>query len=170
MNIADYILPAALIALMAVGVIRRVPVFDAFVTGAKEALKVVVQVFPYLAAIFVCIVLFRACGLEQTLTEWLSPLLQAVGIPAELAGLVLIKPLSGSGATAALSDILARYGADSYIGRCAAVMTGCGETVLYVAAVYLGTVREKKLGYGLPVALIATLAGAVFACWMCRVI
>ena len=168
MNVGDYILPAILILLFGISILRRVPLFDTFVEGAKEALRVVVGVFPYLAAVFVCIALFRSSGMEATLTKWLSPLFEAVGIPTPLAPMVLLKPLSGSGSIAYLDTILSTYGADSYIGRAASVMAGVGETVLYVGAVYLGTVKERKLRYGLPVALASVLFGALLSCWICR--
>ena len=170
MNYGDYILPLLLVVLFAISLLRRVPLFDAFVEGAKEALKVVAGVFPYLAAVFVCISLFRASGIESALSDWLAPLFEAIGVPAPLAPMVMLKPLSGSGSIAYLDTVLAAYGADSYIGRCASVMAGVGETVLYVGAVYLGTVKEKKLRYGLPVALASVLFGAFVSCWICRIL
>lgn len=169
-NWADYILPAMLLILLVLSLVKRVPVFDAFVEGAKEALGVVASVFPYLAAVFVCVVLFRQSGMEQALASFLSPIFGVLGIPTELAGMVLVKPLSGSGTTALLADILSTYGPDGYVGRCASVLANCGETVLYVGAVYFGTVKERKLGYGLPVALLSTLLGAIVSCWVCRLL
>ena len=167
---ADYLLPVGILAVVGLSLVKRVPVFDSFVQGAAQALGVIKGIFPYLAAVFVCIVLLQQSGIQDALARYLSPVLDALGVPAPLVGLVLVKPLSGSGSMAVLEDVLTQYGPDTYVGRCASVIAGSGETVLYVAAVYLGTVREKRLGYGVPVALVCTLAGAVAACWLCRVL
>jgi spore maturation protein B len=170
LNVADYILPSAVILITLVGLLSHVPLFDSFVKGATKALRLVASVFPYLAAVFLCVHLFAESGLQAKVCEVLSPLLTAVGIPVELTPLLIVKPLSGSGSLAVLEQIIADYGADSTIARTAAVLTGCSETVFYVAAVYLGTVKNKRLRYGLPVALACTLFGAVVSCWICRVI
>lgn len=168
LNIADYILPVLLLVVAVVGVCRRVPLFDAFVQGASSALKVVASVFPYLAAVFVAVQLFMGSGLGDRVCAWLAPVLAPIGVPAELVPLLLVKPLSGSGSLAVAEQLISTYGADSYVGRAAACMAGCSETVLYVAAVYFGTVGNKRLRYGLPVAFLATMFGAVASCWACR--
>jgi len=169
-NIADYILPAVLLLVAVVGLVAKVPLFDSFVKGAGKALRVVAGVFPYLAAVFLTVQLFSASGLEEKVCDFLSPALSFLGIPAELAPLLLVKPLSGSGSLAVLEQIISTYGADSYMARAAAVLSGCSETVLYVAAVYFGTVRNRRLRYGLPVAFLCTLVGALVSCWICRLL
>ena len=167
-NMADYILPAVLLLVAVVGLVAKVPLFDSFVKGAAKALKVVAGVFPYLAAVFVLVHLFEASGLLSRVCAVLSPALSFLGLPAELVPLLLVKPLSGSGSLAVLEEIISTYGADSYVARAASVLAGCSETVLYVAAVYFGTVRNRRLRYGLPVAFLCTFAGALISCWICR--
>ena len=169
-NVADYILPAVLLAVAVVGLVAKVPLFDSFVKGASRALRVVAGVFPYLAAVFLTVALFEESGLSAKVCEFLAPALAFLGIPAELTPLLLVKPLSGSGSLAVLEGIVSTYGADSYVARSAAVLTGCSETVLYVAAVYFGTVPDKRLRYGLPVAFLCTAFGALVSCWICRVL
>lgn len=169
-NWADYILPAVLLVVAGLGVFTKVPLFDSFVHGATRALKVVAGVFPYLAAVFVATHLFAASGMQQAVCDFLSPALSRLGVPAELVPLMLVKPLSGSGSLAVLEDVMATYGADSYIARAAACMAGCSETVLYVAAVYFGTVTNRRLRYGLPVAFAATVVGALLSCWVCSLL
>ena len=169
-NIADYILPVTVLVVAVVGLFAKVPLFDSFVKGASKALRVVAGVFPYLAAVFVVIHLFAASGLQDKLCQFLTPLFSWLGVPAELAPLLLVKPLSGSGSLAVLEQVIVDYGADSYVARTAAVLTGCSETVFYVAAVYFGTVKNKRLRYGLPVALLCTVFGAVVSAWICRVL
>lgn len=169
-NWADYILPVAVLAILGVGAAKRVPIFDAFVVGAGKALKLIVGIFPYLAAIFILIVLIKSSPMGEGLNALLSPLLTALGVPGELTQLFIIRPLSGAGSLAVLTDVYATYGVDSYIGRCASVLVGGSETVFYVLAVYFAGSRGKKLRYALPVALAVTLFSSLAACWLCRVI
>ena len=102
--------------------------------------------------------MFRASGALDLLTALLTPLLTALGIPPETAPLLVIRPLSGSGALAVGSDLMRQYGPDSYIGRCAAVMLGCTETTFYTVAVYFGAAGVKRTRYTIPAALTADLA------------
>ncbi len=163
-----YILPVLVILVFVFAAARRVPVFDSFADGAKEALKLVVAIFPYLAGIFVCVTLFRVSGLANALTRMVTPFFNLIGVPPELTELIVIRPMSGSGSLALIENIYAEHGADSYIARCASVIMGSSETVFYVAALYFSTTKVKKLRYGIPIALTATVIGAIVSCLLCR--
>lgn len=107
--------------------------------------------------------MLRASGALDGLTHLLAPLLTALGVPPETAPLLVIRPLSGSGALAAGSDLMRQYGTDSYIGRCAAVMLGCTETTFYTVAVYFGAAGIRKTRYTVPAALTADAAAFLSA-------
>ena len=157
-------------AVFVFALIRKVKVYDSFVAGAKGAVRLVVSVFPYMAVMFLLSELLEKSGLEEALLRFLSPVLSALGIPSEIGKLLLVKPFSGSGATALLSEIFARYGADSYIARCACVCYGSSETVFYVAAVYFAEVKNKSLAAGIVISLVATFLAAIFGCLLCRIL
>ena len=127
------------------------------------------SVFPYLASIFVLTELFEASGLSDAVSRLVSPLFNLLGIPKELTKLVLIKPFSGNGALAILSEIYTQYGVDSYLSRCASVIYGSSETVFYVAAVYFAGAKTKNLTLPIIISLIASFASCVFACFICLV-
>ena len=122
MTWAAYILPVAFIGVILIAALRKVRVYDSFAEGIKGAIPLVLSLFPYIAAILILTELFDASGLSDRLNEALSPAFSFLGIPPEISRLVLLKPFSGSGSTAVLSEIFAKYGADSYISRCAAVV------------------------------------------------
>lgn len=143
MKIAAYLLPVLFLAVILVAAIRRVRVYDSFASGAAGALPLLKSLFPYIAAILVLSELFEASGLSQAFSKALSPLFSVVGIPSEISSLVLIKPFSGSGSLALVSDVCARYGADSYIARCACVLYASGETVFISPPSILQEAREK---------------------------
>ncbi len=164
-----YILPVLFILLFAYCIYKRINTYDHFVKGAKGAIKLVVDIFPFIASIMIAVALLRVSGITTRLTEVLSPIFNALGIPPELTELVLLRPFTGSGSYALLEDVLTTYGADSYIARCACVIMGCSETIFYVATVYLSQTKVKKLFYAIPVALLCSLVGTILACLLCKV-
>ena len=164
-----YILPVLFILLFIYCIFKRINTYDHFVKGAKGAIKLVVDIFPFIASIMIAVALLRVSGITTWLTEVLSPIFNALGIPPELTELVLLRPFTGSGSYALLEDVLTTYGADSYIARCACVIMGWSETIFYVATVYLSQTKVKKLFYAIPVALLCSLVGTILACLLCKV-
>ncbi len=169
MNFALYIVPVIFIFLAVYARFKGVKLYDSFTEGAKGAFPLALSIFPYLAAIFIMTELFEASGLSDKLNGLLSPVWQLLGVPTELGRLVLIKPFSGSGSLAVLSDVYAKHGADSYISRCASVIFGSSETVFYVSAVYFAGCKHKKMLLPIIISLCASLLSAVLACAICRV-
>lgn len=157
------LLPLFLLLCLGVGALRRAPVYDAFVEGAKEGLKTAWQILPSLLAMLCAIRAFSACGLLPALCRLLSPLTDFAGIPAETLPLMLLRPLSGSASLAVLKDILHTYGPDSRVGMAASVMMGSSETVFYTCGLYLAAAGIKKSRHTIPCALLAWLAGSVAA-------
>lgn len=164
-----YILPILFILLFIYCIYKRLNTYDNFVKGAKGAIKLVVDIFPFIASIMIAVALLRVSGITSWLTQILSPIFNVLGVPSELTELVLLRPFTGSGSYALLEDVLVTYGADSYISRCACVIMGCSETIFYVATVYFSQTKVKKLLYAIPVALICSIVGTILACLLCRI-
>lgn len=168
--IAAYILPAVFMAVIVFASFRKVKVYDSFAEGIKGALPLVFSLFPYIAAIMILSSLFEASGLSAALNTALSPVFSFLGIPSEISSLVLVKPFSGSGSAALLSEIFAEHGADSYIARCASVVYASGETVFYVSAVYFAKLKRKTPAAPVVIALCANFLSILFGCFICRLI
>ncbi|MCM1306516.1 MAG: hypothetical protein NC037_03305 [Bacteroides sp.] len=164
-----YILPAILIFMLVFCIIKRVKVYDCFLEGTKDSLSLIKSIFPYVAAIFICIELFKASGLATIVSGWLAKPLGYLGIPSEITEIILLVPLSGNGTIALLESIITDYGVDSYPARCAAVIAGATETIFYISAVYFSACKVRKLRYAIPVAIFCTLIGTVVACALCRI-
>ena len=164
-----YILPILFLLLILYCMYKSINTYDSFVKGAKGAIKLVVDIFPFIASILIAVALLRVSGITAWLTDILSPIFTFLGVPPELTELVLLRPFTGSGSYALLEDILTTYGADSYISRCACVIMGCSETIFYVATVYFSQTKVKKLLYAIPVALVCSIIGTILACLLCRV-
>lgn len=163
------VVPALFLLLFGYALFKKVKLYDSFIEGVKEALPLVFSLFPYLAAILMLSELFESSGLSQKITQILSPAFSFLGIPPEIAKLVLLKPFSGSGSTALLSEIFAAYGADSYIARCACIAYGSSETVFYISAVYFAGTKRKNLAKPIFISLLANFAAVVLGCLLCRV-
>ena len=167
-HLSALLLPLLFTAAAAWGLRRRLDVYAALTDGAAEGLGIVVHILPNLVALLSAIYMLRASGALDALTVLLSPVLAALGIPPETAPLLLIRPLSGSGALAVGSALMDTYGTDSTIGRTAAVMLGCTETTFYTVAVYFGAAGIRRTRYTIPAALTADLAGFLSAAWCVR--
>ncbi len=167
---ANYIVPIFLLILCIYCFVKKINAYDYFVTGAKEGLNLCINTFPYLVAIFLGVELFKISGLSDILANFLSPFFEFLGMPSELTEFLVLRPFTGSGSLAMLSEIFTTYGVDSYVAKCACVIMSCSETTFYIVALYFSTVKLKKLRYTIPVALISTFLGTILACFICRFI
>ena len=149
--------------LVGFGLLRGVDVFGAFLDGAREGLRAAAAVMPALTALTLAVSLVNASGFFDAVSQLLAPLIGAVRIPPQTLPLMLMRPVSGSGALAVVRSLMDGYGADSRVGRVAAVMMGSTETTFYTVAVYFGSVGVKKTGFTVPAALTADLTGMMVA-------
>ena len=163
MDISAYVVPFLLLGCAAYALRRKVDVYDALICGGKAGLQTAARILPSMAALLSAVYMLRASGALELLTGLLAPALQVLGLPPEVMALMLIRPMSGSGALAVGSELMAQYGPDSYTGRVAAVMLGATETTFYTIAVYFGAAGIRRTRYTIPAALAADLAGFIFA-------
>lgn len=163
-----YIIPVLFLIVLLASFIRRREPYGGFIDGARQAVDLTVNVFPYLLAVMVAVEAFRVSGAATYLAQALAPALGLLDLPKELAELMLLRPVSGAGSLAVLDGLYKTYGADSYIGRCASVIYGSSETVFYISTIYFSQSHVRKLRYAIPVALFATLVGCITGCWLLR--
>ena len=161
--LSQLFIPLFIFGVILYGVGKKVRVYDSFVEGAKEGIRVVVRIFPYLLAIFVAIKSFQASGAFDFSRQLLHAWLGSFAIPLEAVSIALIKPLSGSASLGLFTDIVKTTGPDSLASRLSAVIMGSAETTFYVLAVYLGAVGIKKTRYLVPVCLVADAVGIILA-------
>jgi spore maturation protein SpmA len=163
----SWLFPLLIAGLLLIGVAGRVRVYESMVEGAKEGLEVVVRILPYLVAILVAVAMFRASGSLDLLIRFAAPATSLVGIPAEVLPMAILRPLSGSGAFAVMSEIVTVHGPDSFIGNLACTLQGSTETTFYVLTLYFGASGTRNIRHTLVACLagdVAGLAGATAAC------
>ena len=162
------IVPLILAGVALYGCFRRVDVYTALVQGAGDGLEVLMRILPSLVGLLTAVYMLRASGALDLAAQALTPLLDRIGLPGELLPLMLVRPISGSAALGVGAELIAAHGADSFLGRTAAVMLGSTETTFYTIAVYFGAVKITKTRYAVPAALCADLAGFLAAAWAVR--
>jgi len=162
-SLFDLVVPLLLLGTAAWALSRRVNVFDAITTGAAEGLGTVVKIFPNLVCLLTAVYMLRASGAMEAFAALLTPAFDLLGIPAEVAPLMVVRPISGSGALAVGAELIEAHGPDSLIGRTVAVMLGSTETTFYTIAVYFGAVGIQKTRYAIPTALVADVVGFLVA-------
>ena len=162
--------PLLLCCAMIAAALRGVDAYEALRTGAQKGLRTALEILPALVTLFPAVYLLRASGLPERLEQLLSPVLRALGVPPETGLILLLRPLSGSGALSEASRIMEEAGPDSLAGRTAAVMMGSSETTFYVAAVYLSAAGVKRSRWAIPAALCADLACFLSSAWICRLL
>lgn len=148
--------------------LKKINVFDAFVSGAKQGVETSINILPYLIAMLVAIGMLRASGFFTLINEWLAPALAWIGMPSEVLPLALIRPFSGSASTGVMAELIHQYGGDSLIAKTAATMMGSTETTFYVIAVYFGSVGIRNTRHAIPAGLLADFAGVVASVVVCR--
>jgi spore maturation protein SpmA len=164
--VANVTLFGVIAAFIALGLLRRINVYDAFIEGAKEGFGVAIKIIPYLVAILVAIGVFRASGALDWLVAGIGRGFAALGVNTDFIPALptaLMKPLSGSGARGMMVDAMQTYGADSFVGRLASVFQGATDTTFYIIALYFGSVGVRRTRSAVSCGLIADLAGILAA-------
>ncbi len=169
MSFSDAVIPIIVSGILLYGILKKVNVFDSFVNGAKENLKVGVDILPTLIFIVMAVGVFRSSGVLEGFTRLISPFMEAIGFPAECVPLALIKPISGSGALTVLESIFEDFSPDSFAGKVASVMAGSTETTFYTLSVYFAATGVKNTRYALPVALIGDFVAVLLSCVAVRI-
>lgn len=163
-----YAVPLLIALIILYALKTKTPVYDAFIDGAAEGMKTVAGIFPALAAVLTAAYMLRASGALDLVCRFFAPLTSRLGVPSEVMPLILMRPVSGGGATGLLSELLAEYGADSDIGRIASVVMGSTETTFYCVCVYFAKTRVKHTAKVIPCALIGDAAGIISGIILCR--
>ncbi len=150
-----WLIPIIIGFILLYGTIKRVPTYETFVEGGKEGIHIAFSIIPYLVGMLVAITVFRESGALEFFMNLIRPYLMAIGIPADIVPLAIIRPISGNAALGITSDLIATHGPDSFIGRLASTMQGSTDTTFYILTVYFGAVGIKKMGDALKVGLLA---------------
>jgi spore maturation protein SpmA len=155
---------SVIVSFIALGVRRKIPVFETFIEGAKEGFSTSIKIIPFLVGILVAIGVFRTSGVLDYIQDGIAWGLTAIGVNTDFVPalpVALLKPLTGQGARSMMIEISNTYGVDSFVGNLSSIFRGCAETTLYLLALYFGSVSVRNTRYAVTGGLLADLAGMI---------
>lgn len=166
--LSQWMIPLTILIIIVAAAIKRVPMYESFVTGAKEGFTIAIMIIPYLVAILFVIKVFLASGIFNDMKYGIGLAMEWFGLglhtdSLDLLPLAFTRPLTGGGARAMLIEIFNIHGPDSFIGNTASILMGSSETTFYILTIYYGSVQIKKIRHTLAACLIADLVGIVIA-------
>lgn len=159
----QYIIPSIIAITVLYALKTKTDIYTSFTSGASDGLKIITGIFSAVLAMISAVYMLRASGFFEILSEFISPVTEKIGFPAEVLPLALIRPFSGSGSLGVLADILNTYGADTKIGKTASVIMGSTETTFYCICVYFAKTRVKHTASVIPYAMIGDIVGLILA-------
>ena len=166
--LSDLIVPLTFAGILAYAFTRKMPVYDHFITGAKEGFSTVLTIAPTIIGLMIAVGMLRASGALDLLGALISPLTERVGYPTEAVPLTLMRLVSSSAATGLLLDSFEKFGPDSFMGRFVSIMMSSTETVFYTMSIYFMSVKITKTRHTLTGALIANFSGVAASLWLTR--
>lgn len=169
-NFTNYIVPIIIGFVIIYGLFKKVDVFNVFLDGCWENIKVAAEILPALICLMLCINMFKSSGAINYLSNLAKPITDFLGFPSECVSLAMIRPVSGSGALAVYQGIIGENGPDSFVGRVASVLMGSTETTFYTIAVYYGVTKIKKTKQTLIASLSADFTGFILSAVIVRLI
>jgi len=169
--VSQWTIPWVILLIILWAAYKKVPMYESFVTGAKEGFGVAVTIIPYLVAILFIIKIFIASGAFEDMKIIVGWLMEQIGLGAyreslDLMPLAMTRPLTGSGARGVMVEVFETHGPDSFLGNTATLMMGSTETTFYIITVYFGSIQIKKIRHTLPACLIADIFGIFTAIFL----
>ena len=163
-------MPLIILIIIFEAINERKNVFDIFLKGGIDGVRITLRIFPTLIGLFMAIGMLRSSGIIDFITRLISPVLYLIKFPKEVVPLALLRPISGGASMAVATDIIKNNGADSFVGILASVIMGSTETTLYTIAVYTSSVKIKNTRGILIAALAADLTGIIVSLVICKTI
>ena len=159
----ELIVPISVGFILLFGMIKRTKIFDAFIEGAIEGMHTLYMIIPTITGLVVAVEMLQKSGAIDLVCKMAEPLADFFNFPKEIVPMAVLRPVSGSGATALLTNIFENYGPDSFPGQIASVLAGSSETTIYAVTMYFGSAGITKTRHTLWVGLLADLTALVMS-------
>ncbi|MGL5651163.1 MAG: spore maturation protein [Paraclostridium sp.] len=167
---SNSIIPIIILGIVIHGKIKGVDIYDSFVKGAIDGLKATWSILPYIIGIFLAIGIFKSGKGIDILEFIFKPIAELFSIPKELIGLIIVKPLSGSGALGMYNELVSRVGMGNLVEQMGATIVGASETIFYTMAIYFGSLKIKNTRHTLACAMMSHVAGVLAAVFICYIL
>lgn len=167
---SNLVVPLVILFIVIYGKVHKVDIYESFVKGAIEGLKTAWSILPSIIAIFLAIGIFKSGKGIEMLEFIFYPIAKFMSIPKELIGLIIIKPLSGSGALGMYNELIQRVGIDTLIERMGSTIVGASETIFYTMAIYYGSLKIKNTRHTLFCSILSHIGGVIASVFICYLI
>ncbi len=167
-NFGSYILPVMVVGIVLFGMVKKVKVFDCFMSGARKGLHTVYELLPSITGLVVAVTMLKESGAMEIISSFLSPVTALFGVPDEITPMALLSPISGGGSLTLFESVLKTHGPDSFIGQVASVVMGSTDTTLYAVTVYYSAVGIKNTRHTLFAGLTADFLSLVLSAYFVR--
>lgn len=161
--IASSAIPALIIYILLVGIKEKLNVYDLFISGVIDGLKMMYKIFPYILGILIAVGLLNATNVLDIVTQPIQEYLEPLGIEPDLIPIMLLRPLSGGAATAMAMNIFTEYGTDSNIGKVVSIIMGGTETTFYTITILFAATKTKSIRGTLIAGLLADATAMITA-------
>ena len=141
MNFFSMLIPVFFCFLLVYAKFKNINAFESFKNGVLEGFKTVISIFPSLLLIMTAIGMFRTSGAMDLLIFCFEPISKLTGFPSEAIPVAVLKPFSGSGASAMMESVVKKHGANSFVGKLSAVICASTETTFYTSSIYLAGLK-----------------------------
>jgi spore maturation protein SpmA len=170
--ISPWIIPVLLLTIFLNAAHKKVQLFDSFIKGAREGIKISIRILPYLIAVLILVSVVQESGLMALLIKPISQIFAPIGLPSEAITMAFLRSMSGSASFGYLASLLQNpsIGPDSYIGLLTSTIYGSSETTFYVLAVYFGAVGIHNIRHALAIGLLTDLVALIFSVIICKII
>ncbi len=166
----NYILPSIILIIITYGLYKRINIYESFINGIKEGLKIIIKIFPTIFSFYIAIDILIKSNLLIDIANLISPLLNILKFPKELLAISIMRPISGSSSLILLNNIYTKYTPDSNIGRIASLIQGSTDTTIYIISLYFSSIGIKKIKYAMIVGLLADLAAIILSIILINII
>ena len=163
-------IPIVVLVIIFYSYFKKIDVYQGFLEGASEGIKVVFEIAPAILGMVFAINLFVSSGVLEFLLSSFQGIFKSFNLPNEIISMALLRPVSGNASLAIMNNIFNQYGVDSFYGFLASVLQGCTDTTIYVLALYFGSVKISKSRYALKVGLFADFWGIMAAFILCNLL
>lgn len=167
-NFGSYILPLMVVGIVLFGLIKRVKVFDCFMSGARKGLHTVYELLPSITGLVVAVTMLKESGAMDIVSSLFHPVTALFGVPEEITPMALLSPISGGGSLTLFESVLKTHGPDSFVGQVASVVMGSTDTTLYAVTVYYSAIGIKDTRHTLAAGLTADLLSLVLSAFFVR--
>ena len=167
-TLSYWILPVTVVGTVALGLSKKIKVFDCFMQGAKKGVATVYELLPSITGLVVAVTMLKASGALVIFSDAFRPIAESLNIPSEVIPMALISPVSGGGSMTFFEQVLKEHGPDSFLGQVASVLMGSTDTTVYAVTVYYAAIGIKKTRHTIYAGLAADLTCFLLASFFVR--